>query len=110
MNGDRDSLVTVESVEKLVDKLKQQRGLDMALEIMPGADHFFTGCLDQLNEVIEGYLDRRLDEIAKMEQTHSGGRRAPKVRAVEAPDSADDDDDDDVGAPGNDGKIAANAR
>jgi len=111
VNGDRDSLVTVESVEKLVEKLKLQRGLDMAMEIMPGADHFFTGCLDQLNGIVETYLDRRLDEIAKMEQTHSGGRRAPKVKPVEeAPAAkAPADDEDDAEASGSDDKIAASA-
>jgi alpha/beta superfamily hydrolase len=111
VNGDRDTLVTVESVEKLVEKLKLQRGLDMALEIMPGADHFFTGCLDQLNEIIETYLDKRLEEIANMEQTHSGGRRAPKVKAVEPPPVAESsaDDEDDAAAPESEDKIAANA-
>ncbi len=111
VNGDRDSLVTVESVEKLVEKLKQQRGLDMAMEIMPGADHFFTGCLDQLNQIIETYLDRRLDEIAKMEQTHSGGRRAPKVKpATDAPaaEKPADNEDDAETSDSND-KIAASA-
>jgi len=109
VNGDRDTLVTVESVEKLVEKLKLQRGLDMALEIMPGADHFFTGCLDQLNEIIETYLDKRLEEIANMEQTHSGGRRAPKVKAVEPPPAAESSAEDDAELSESKDKIAANA-
>lgn len=113
VNGDRDTLVTVESVEKLVEKLKLQRGLDMALEIMPGADHFFTGCLDQLNQVVEGYLDMRLEEIANMDEVQTGGRRAARAKpveealTVEAPAPANDGDD--AKASETDDKIAANA-
>ncbi len=112
VNGDCDSLVTTESVEKLVEKLKLQRGLDMAMEIMPGADHFFTGCLDRLNETIEQYLDRRLAEIADQEKPTGGGRRAARLRPPEhevmAPPLPASDDDDD--APDAGDKIAASAR
>ncbi len=112
VNGDRDTLVTVESVEKLVEKLKLQRGLDMALEIMPGADHFFTGCLDRLNEVIESYLDMRLAEIANMDEVQTGGRRAARAKVVEddtKAESASADDDDEAETSDADDKIAANA-
>jgi len=80
VNGDRDTLVTVESAEKLVEKLKLQRGLEIGLEIMPGADHFFTGCLDRLNEIVEGYLDMRLaaiEEEAKAPATRRGAKAKP---------------------------------
>ena len=99
VNGDRDTLVTVESVEKLVDKLKQQRGLEIGLEIMPGADHFFTGCLDRLNEIVEDYLDMRLAALQE-EAKATSGRRSMRAKPAEddeptAEASADDDDDDD---------------
>lgn len=98
VNGDRDTLITVESVEKLVDKLKQQRGLEIGLEIMPGADHFFTGCLDRLNEIVEEYLDMRLAALQEEAKTTSG-RRSARAKAaddetVTATDQAPDDDED----------------
>jgi hypothetical protein len=93
VNGDRDTLVTVESVEKLVEKLKQQRGLEIVLEILPGADHFFTGCLDRLNETIETYLDQRLAAIAEEEAAASSGRRPAKAKPASEPASSDDGDD-----------------
>ena len=89
VNGDRDTLVTVESVEKLVEKLKLQRGLDMGLEILPGADHFFTGCLDRLNEVIEDYLDMRLAALEEEAKAPTGRRSA---KAKPAPDASAPDD------------------
>ncbi|MEM9627567.1 MAG: alpha/beta hydrolase [Pseudomonadota bacterium] len=92
VNGDRDTLVTVESVEKLVEKLKQQRGLEMGMEILPGADHFFTGCLDRLNETIESYLDMRLKAIEE-EAKATTGRKAAKAKP--ASDKADGDDAED---------------
>jgi alpha/beta superfamily hydrolase len=98
VNGDRDTLVTVESVEKLVEKLKQQRGLEIGLEIMPGGDHFFTGCLDRLNEIVEDYLDMRLAALQEEAQATSGRRNTRAKPADDdepAVDEASDDDDGD---------------
>ena len=90
VNGDRDTLVTVESAEKLVEKLKLQRGLEIGLEIMPGADHFFTGCLDQLNDIVESYLDMRLAAI-EAEAKAPAARRGAKAKSADDDDAADDD-------------------
>ncbi|MEZ5931368.1 MAG: alpha/beta hydrolase [Alphaproteobacteria bacterium] len=94
VNGDRDTLVTVDSVEKLVEKLKQQRGLEIGLEVMPGADHFFTGCLDRLNEIVEDYLDKRLAAIEEEAKAPSG-RRGAKTRSADDDEPDEDDDPDD---------------
>ncbi len=91
VNGDRDTLVTVESVEKLVEKLKLQRGLEMGMEILPGADHFFTGCLDRLNETIESYLDMRLAAIEEEMKAPTGRRSAKAKPASDSPDADDAD-------------------
>ena len=99
VNGDRDTLVTVESVEKLVEKLKQQRGLEMGLEILPGADHFFTGCLDRLNDVIETYLDERLAAIEEEAKAPSG-RKPAKAKPAS-------DDGDETTPAGDDGGAKA---
>ncbi|MGI9421529.1 MAG: alpha/beta hydrolase [Geminicoccaceae bacterium] len=100
VNGDRDTLVTVESVEKLVEKLKLQRGLEMGMEILPGADHFFTGCLDRLNEVIEDYLDMRLAAIE--EEAKAPASRKP-AKAKPAPETSADDDKDEADDEASDG-------
>ena len=46
------------SVSKLVQKLQQQRGIKIDLDVVPEADHFFGGYLDQLVASVDGYLDR----------------------------------------------------
>ena len=60
VNGTRDEIVTTESVEKLVEKLRTQRGIVIDHKIIPGANHLFTRHLEQLNGAVEVYLDRRL--------------------------------------------------
>lgn len=89
IHGERDTLVTTESVESLVAKLRQQRGLDMTLKILPGADHFFTGALDRLNEIVEDYLDRRLTEIEQLDGKPAVTRRA-KAKPAEDKGAGDD--------------------
>lgn len=60
VHGGKDHVVPADSVDKLVQKLRQQRGIQIDLEIIPEADHFFTGCLDQLTAAVAGYLDHEL--------------------------------------------------
>ena len=60
VNGTRDEIVTTESVEKLVEKLRTQRGIVIDHKVIPGANHLFTRHLEHLNNAVEAYLDRRL--------------------------------------------------
>ncbi len=60
VNGSADDIVSPVSVQKLVEKLKQQKAITIDHEVIEGADHFFEGRLDELNAVIDAYLDKRL--------------------------------------------------
>ena len=60
VHGEKDRLVPPDSVAKLVQKLSQQRGIKIDLEVVPEADHFFTNHVEQLDAVVEGYLDHAL--------------------------------------------------
>ena len=64
VHGEKDALVPTDSVERLVQKLHQQRGIKIDLEVIQGADHFFNSCQEQLEAVIEGYLDHALPRRA----------------------------------------------
>ncbi|UCH73207.1 MAG: alpha/beta hydrolase [Rhodospirillales bacterium] len=57
VTGDRDEIVPGESVKKLVDKLNHQRGITVEHRIIPDANHFFTGRLDELDASVAEYLD-----------------------------------------------------
>ncbi len=65
VNGDNDRVVPADSVAELVAKLKTQKGIKIEHKVVPGANHFFEGKQEELMEVVDGYLDRRLAELAK---------------------------------------------
>jgi uncharacterized protein len=54
--GDRDQLVPLEPVQKLINKLMHQRDIRIDHRIIPGADHFFANQLDELGGIVEGYI------------------------------------------------------
>lgn len=60
LHGGKDQIVPLDPVEKLVAKLRQQRGITIDFDMIDGADHLFTRHLDQLEQRVETYLDRRL--------------------------------------------------
>lgn len=61
VHGEKDTLVPPDSVAKLAQKLSQQRGIKIDLELVPGADHFFTSHMDQLDRAVERYVDQATD-------------------------------------------------
>ena len=58
------SVAPPSSVQKLVDKLKTQKGIVIEQQIVEGANHFFEGKIDELTTRSADYLDRRREEIA----------------------------------------------
>ena len=55
-------------MDKLIDKLRQQKGITIDLETITGANHFFQGKTDKLDKLVGGYVDRAMaeeDEAAK---------------------------------------------
>ena len=63
INGDADRVAPMEDVEKLVEKLKTQKGIDITHDILPGASHFFDKHIDELVSNVEGYVEQRVKEI-----------------------------------------------
>ena len=59
VQGTADAIVAPESVAKLVSKLKLQRGLDIAYDLIPEADHFFTTHLGEMCRRVATYIDQR---------------------------------------------------
>jgi len=64
IHGDRDRVAPPSSVQKLVDKLKTQKGITIEQQIVDGANHFYEGKIDELTERCAEYLDRRRADIA----------------------------------------------
>jgi alpha/beta superfamily hydrolase len=75
INGDKDRVVPTASVAELSTKLKTQRGIKIDHEIIPGANHFFENKTDELQTVVGGYLDRRLQMAEEEYETKKARER-----------------------------------
>ncbi len=60
VHGDQDDVVPPDSVSKLVTKLSHQRDIDVDHRVVPGANHYFHGRMNELVGHIDGYLDAAL--------------------------------------------------
>lgn len=60
LQGAKDDIVPFGYVAKLADKLQQQRGIRIDYTQIPEADHFFSGKLPGLCQLVEGYVKQRL--------------------------------------------------
>ena len=67
IQGDKDDIVPPDSVQKLIDKLRQQKGVTISHEIVPGANHFFHGRMDELIGHVGGYVDTAMAAKAEAE-------------------------------------------
>ncbi len=57
VHGEEDVVVPPDTVNKLVEKISIQKGVKIDVDVVPGANHFFTDHLDELITRIGGYLD-----------------------------------------------------
>ena len=70
IHGDKDPLVPLESVQKLINKLMHQRDITIDFRLVRGADHFFQNRLEELDEEVEDYLTKK----PKQQKIAAGGR------------------------------------
>lgn len=62
IHGSADEIVPESAVAKLVNKLNNQRGINIDYRVVPDANHFFTSHLDILADHVEEYLDLALHQ------------------------------------------------
>ena len=60
LQGDQDTLVPIESVQKLVHKLAHQRDIKIDFRKIAGADHFFVDQGDALNTHVDAYIGEHM--------------------------------------------------
>ena len=54
--GEADNLVPKEEIEKLVEKLNAQKGIEVDYRVMPGANHIFAEQADMIGDAIEDHV------------------------------------------------------
>lgn len=57
MCGEQDEFVPANSVQKLVDRLQTQKGIEIDFRTIPGANHFFRNKLGSLVEVMHDHMN-----------------------------------------------------
>jgi alpha/beta superfamily hydrolase len=60
VTGSEDEIVPADSVGKLVEKLRQQRGIAIDHTNIDGANHFFADKLEEMDAAVNAYLDPAL--------------------------------------------------
>lgn len=62
-HGDQDDIVPQDSVTELIAKLAKQKDVIIDFQVLKGATHFYNEHLDELEQITNSYLDRRINEI-----------------------------------------------
>ena len=65
VHGEDDTVSPPDSVVKLVNKLSQQRGITIDYNCLEHADHYFNDHIEELEEICEAYLDKRLKPVER---------------------------------------------
>ena len=60
LHGGNDTVVPAADVERVVSKLRTQKGITIDYDVVDGASHFWAENLPDLESRVGGYLDKRL--------------------------------------------------
>lgn len=89
ISGENDAISKPEDVERALSKVRIQKGEVIDRMSIEGANHFFTGQHDELIDLCEAYVDRRLVEDeeklrreAEAAAAKAGSRKPPLPRAL----------------------------
>ncbi len=60
--GSEDPIVPADDVDRVIEKIRVQKGKVISTHRIEGADHFYTEHLDETMDVIDDYLDETFEE------------------------------------------------
>jgi len=63
LHGGADSVVPPIEVERVVSKLRTQKGIVIDYDVVEGASHFWMENLPDVEQRVGAYLDRRLEAV-----------------------------------------------
>ena len=61
VHGDKDNIASFDSTKILVEKLQQQKKVDIKFKPIKGADHFYESFSDEFENSINEYIDQTID-------------------------------------------------
>ncbi|MGE0256769.1 MAG: alpha/beta hydrolase [Alphaproteobacteria bacterium] len=77
VHGARDNLVPKQSVETLIEKVAKQKDVVIDLKLIADADHFFAEQLEQIDQAVNAYMEKRTSPT-------KGGAQARRASAAAA--------------------------
>jgi alpha/beta superfamily hydrolase len=60
LHGSNDTVATPPEVERVVAKLRTQKGINIAYELVEDANHYWTHHLPEVEKRVGTYLDKRM--------------------------------------------------
>jgi alpha/beta superfamily hydrolase len=73
--GDRDDIVSEESVSKLAQKLSTQKNANLQYNVVSGADHYYRNNIEELNTIMDDYIKRRMSEFVQKRKVRPDRKR-----------------------------------
>lgn len=84
IQGDKDSVVSEESVHDLSQKLSKQKSVKVEYRMISGADHFFRDKIDKLNQEMDDYFRSAFShQAAKVKKKQSALKTKTKKLFLE---------------------------
>ena len=62
LQGGADDIVPEPNVDRLAQKLQQQKGIEITYNVLDGASHFYEDHMDEMIGLMGSYVDQRLIE------------------------------------------------
>ena len=75
IQGDQDSIVPVEDVTKLHNKLAAQKSIKVDYKIIPGADHFYRNHMEPFTQTVDEYIQSRVGDFQRKLRVKPDRRR-----------------------------------
>ena len=69
VHGSDDRIVPPDDMERVMSKVRAQKGIEIRRQIEAGAGHMFTNHMDKLEQRLEDYLDERLPIVFNERRT-----------------------------------------
>lgn len=94
VQGTDDQVVPHDETDKLVERLHSQKGIHIQLDKIAGANHYFQGHLEALDNSVRGYLAEHADYSSlegEVAPALTIKKDLPKAIAAEEPEAADED-------------------
>jgi len=60
--GSEDPIVPADDVDRVIERIRVQKGKIISTHRIEGADHFYSDHMDETMDVIDDYLDEHLDQ------------------------------------------------